>query len=74
MYSEHVSLEQSKIICVRKRGTNKGALWYGFKAAGFNQGLERLMHKTLTVYFGKLLTETILMVKLFRTKYLFSNL
>ena len=51
-----------------------GALWYGFKAAGFNQGLEMLIHKTLTVYFGKLLTETILMVKLFRTKYLFSNL
>ena len=74
MYSEHVSLEQSKIIYVRKHGTNMGELWYGFKAAGFNQGLEMLIHKTLTVYFGKLLTETILMVKLFRTKYLFSNL
>lgn len=70
----HASLEKPKIVCVRKHGTNVGALWYGFKAAGFYQGLERLMHKTLTVYSGKLLVETILMVKLFRTKHLFSNL
>ena len=70
MHNDHTSLEQSKIICVRKHGTNMGALWCGFKAAGFYQGLERLM--TLTVYFGKLLlVETILMVKLFRTKHLF---
>ena len=62
MLNDHASLEKPKIVCVRKHGTNVGALWYGFKAAGFYQGLERLMHKTLTVYSGKLLVETILMV------------
>ena len=53
-----------------------GALWYvgSSKAAGSNQVLERHMHKTSTVYLRKLLVGTIMMVKLFRTKHLFSNL